>query len=107
MKQQRGVFRVPLERAGQLRRGTELAACEIQKLTPQGVGLRSDLRVEPGETLELDFELAKGCLIHCVITVTHAAHPKLGGRITDIAPDQQVLLARFLDELAVSALTGW
>lgn len=106
MQQQRGAFRVPLHRRGQLRRGTDLAACDIEELTLHGVGLRCDLQATPGETLELEFELTRGRPLHCAITVTHTAHPSLGGRITDIAPDQRLLLARFLDQLAVSTLTG-
>ncbi len=106
MEQKRGAFRAPLQRRGRLRRGAELASCEIEEVTLDGVGLRSDLRVMPGDTVELDFELAPGCSLRCALTVTHAAHPKLGGRITDIAPDQRLLLGRFLDQLAASTLTG-
>ncbi|MBI3604265.1 MAG: hypothetical protein HY205_07450 [Nitrospirae bacterium] len=106
MKYQREFFRISIERTGQLRRGTDTAACQITQLTPYGIGLSTDLLVTCGEAIELEFQLTNECPIRCTVLVTHAIPPILGGRVTAISPEHQTWIAQFLDQHAAISLTA-
>lgn len=106
MNQQRELFRISIERTGQLRRGTDTAACQITDLTPYGVSLSTDLLVAREETIELEFQLASRCRIRCTVLVTHAVPPILGGRITAISPEHQTWIAQFIEQHAAISVTA-
>lgn len=106
MKQKRDLFRVNIHRPGRLRRGTETVACEITELTPYGVGLKTDLPMARGETVELEFELAKRCPICCLLVMTHITPPNVGGRITAISLEHQKHITRFIEQQAAVNLTA-
>ncbi len=100
MQQKRALFRVNVHRTGQLRRGTETAACEITELTPYGIGLSCTRPIARGETVQIEFELARQCPIRCMVSITHAAPPQMGGRITAISLEHQKRITRFIEQHA-------
>lgn len=106
MKQKRDLFRVNIHRVGRLRRGTETVACEITELTPYGVGLKTNLPMVRGETVELEFELAKRCSTCCLLMMTHVTPPTMGGRITAISFEHQKHITRFIEHHAAVNLTA-
>ena len=55
MPKRRGLFRISIHRSGELRRGADIAPCEVIELTEKGFGLESDLSVTQGEEIELWF----------------------------------------------------
>ena len=106
MPKRRGLFRISIHRSGELRRGADVAPCEVIELTEKGFGLESDLRVTQGEEIELRFDLTNAWPIHCKIQVSHAAPPRLGGGITAISPEHQESLTRFIDQHTTINLPG-
>jgi hypothetical protein len=106
MTQKRDLFRVNVHRVGRLHRGTETVACEITELTPYGIGLKTSLPMARGETVELEFELAKHCPICCLIVMTHITPPTMGGRITAISLEHQKRITRFIEQHAALNLTA-
>lgn len=107
MKQKRELFRVALDREGELRRGDEIASCRVVDVTEKGVRLTTDLQTAKGDTLELSFRLADSVTIHCHIEATFATPPHVGGRISAISPDHQMALVRFLDQINALNVTGF
>jgi hypothetical protein len=106
MKQKRDLFRVNVHRVGRLRRGTETVACEITELTPYGIGLKTNLPMARGETVELEFELVRHCPICCLIVMTHVTPPIMGGRITAISLEHQKRITRFIEQQTAVNLTA-
>lgn len=100
MQQKRALFRVNVHRAGQLRRGTETVSCEITELTPYGIGLSCDRLIARGETVQIEFELARQCPIRCTALITHTAPPQMGGRISAISLEHQKRISRFIEQHA-------
>ena len=82
MGQQRGLYRVVIDLAGTLRRGTEVAQCEVLDLTEKGFRFRSSLPVTINEDLQLEFNLTDGRPIHCTVQITNVAIASVGARIT-------------------------
>jgi hypothetical protein len=107
MQDKREEYRVRIHRTGQLRRGSDVAPCELIELTETGVLVQSDLHVTIGEAVDLDFDLTPDCPIHCTILVTHAALPHFGGLISSISPEHQQHVARFIKQLIEINLTGF
>ena len=108
MKQNRGLFRLSIQRAGRLIRGDQSVPCEVLDLTEKGMLIQAaDSRAITGDQLNLEFELTPTLTIHCTIVVTHAAPPHLGARITDISPEDQIHLSRFIDQLLALNMTGF
>jgi len=108
MKQDRGLFRLSIQRAGRLIRGDQSVPCDVLDLTEKGMLIQA--AVSPavtGDQLKLEFELTPALTIHCTIVVTHAAPPHLGARITDISPEDQIHLSRFIDQLLALNMTGF
>jgi hypothetical protein len=106
MGYQRELFRIALNRSGEIRRGGQIAACEVVDLTEKGVQIKTSLPVEVGETLQLKFELAAACTIHCTIHVTRLRSPYVGACISDISPDDQQHLSQFIEQLIALNLGG-
>ena len=98
MRQQRELFRISLQRNGRILYGNPIAACEIIDLTERGLQLKTDLTVEIGQTLQLEFELEPSSLIHCTILIARVSPPHVGARITDISPDDRERLSRFVEQ---------
>ena len=107
MAKQRQLFRISIDRTGEVRRGNETLACSVVDLTEKGVRLRIDGTFHVGETLGLRFPLTDADLIDCNIEVTHHRPPHLGAAIVRMAPDQEARLSRFIEELNALNMTGF
>jgi len=108
MKQDRGLFRLSIQRAGRLIRGDQSVPCDVLDLTEKGMLIQAaDSPAVTGDQLNLEFELTPALTIHCTIVVTHAAPSHLGARITDISPEDQIHLSRFIDQLLALNMTGF
>ena len=107
MKNQRALFRLALSRQGELRRGQEVLACELLNLTEQGVQLKTDASLKVGEEVRLQLNLTDQWPLHCTILVSNVSPPYVGARISVIAPSDQVLLSRLLEQLQALTLTGF
>jgi hypothetical protein len=108
MKQNRGLFRLSIQRAGRLIRGDQSVPCEVLDLTEKGMLIRAaDSPAVTGDQLGLEFALTSTLTIHCTIAVTHAAPPHLGARIADISREDQLHLSRFIDQLLALNMTGF
>ncbi|HJT20439.1 MAG TPA: PilZ domain-containing protein [Nitrospira sp.] len=99
MGHQRELFRIALERTGELRRGHVSAVCEVIDLTEKGIQLKTLLPVEIGDTLQVAFELTPQRTIHCTVLVTRVSPPSVGACISDISPDDQKHLSHFIEDL--------
>src|SRR5262245_61621860 len=98
MTQKRELFRVALERTGQIQRGTELVPCKLINLTEKGFQLQSEGTFQVGEDLHLEFTLSENCPIVCTVQVTHVQRPYLGARIARIAPADKTRLSHFIEQ---------
>jgi hypothetical protein len=106
MGHQRELFRIALERRGEVCRGGQVASCDVVDLTERGVQIKTTLLVEVGETLQLRFALTNTCSIHCTIQVTRISAPFIGACISDISPDDQKHLSEFIEQLIALNLGG-
>jgi len=106
MPKRRKLFRISIQRTGELRRGADVAPCQVIELTEKGFGLESSLSVATGETIELRFDLTNNWPIQCTLQVSHAEPPRLGGNIIVISPEHQESLSRFIDQHATINLPG-
>ena len=107
MGHQRELFRIALERSGEIRGGNVAAACEVIDLTEKGVQLKTDLPVEVGETLQLMFDLAPASTVHCTILVARVCPPHVGALISDISQDDQKRLSQFIEQFIALNLGGF
>lgn len=107
MIQKRELFRVAIERTGQIGRGAEFAPCDVLDLTERGCQLRTDLPVAIGDELDLEFRLTKAAPIRCTVEITYAASPQFGARIMRISPAHQDCLSQFIEQLNALNLTGF
>lgn len=107
MAHTRELFRVRLERTGEIRRGETVAGCELLDLTEKGVQFKTALPVEAGELLRLRFSLTDDCIITCTIQVARASTPYVGATIAAISSDDQQQLSRFIEQLNVLQMTGF
>lgn len=107
MEQKRELFRVALDRPGELRRGAEVAPCRVMDVTEKGIRLTTHLQAAKGDTLELSFQLTHDVTIHCHIEATFTHPPQVGGRISAISSDHQMALAHFLNQINALNVTGF
>ena len=107
MAKQRQLFRLALDRTGNVRRGEEVFPCHVIDLTEKGVRIQIDGTFGVGEELELEFALTEDNAIVCAIRVTHSQPPQLGAAIVHMAPDHQARLSLFIEELNALNMTGF
>lgn len=107
MTQQRQLYRVPIDRTGQVRRGPHAYPCHVIDLTEQGVRLQVDGTFSTGDELQLEFALTDLDALTCTIQVTNRRPPYLGAVITHIASDQQKRLASFIEQINALNMTGF
>ena len=107
MAKQRQLFRVSIDRTGEVRRGNETLTCSVVDLTEKGVRLRIDGTFNVGETLELRFPLTDADIIECSIEVTHHQPPHVGAAIVRMAPEHEACLSRFIEDLNALNMTGF
>jgi PilZ domain len=103
----RQLYRVAIDRTGQVRRGVDTFACNVIDMTEQGFRLRIDETFPVGEHLHLEFALADGDVLECAIQVTHSEPPHIGAAIIDITPDHQQRLSTFIEQLNALNMTGF
>ena len=103
----RQLYRVAIDRTGQVRRGDDTFVCNVLDMTEQGVRLRIDETFSVGEQLHLEFALADGEVLVCVIQVTHSEPPHIGAAIVDITPDHQQRLSSFIEQLNALNMSGF
>ena len=107
MEHQRELFRIALERQGEIRRGDVTQVFDIIDLTEKGLQFKTSLPVEVGETFQIQFELEPASIIHCTILTTRVSLPHVGARIIDISPDDQTRLSHFIEEFIALNLGGF
>ncbi len=107
MAHQRQLYRVAIDRTGQVRRGDGIFPCRVIDMTEQGVRLRIDGTFRVGEDVQLEFMLTEGELLACTIHITHREPPHIGAAIVQIAPDQQERLSSFIEQLNALNMTGF
>jgi hypothetical protein len=107
MAKQRQLFRIAIDRTGEVRRGSETLACNVVDLTEKGVRLRIDGTFRTGEELHLRFPLTEADLFECTIEVTHSRPPEIGAAIVRMAPDHEARLSRFIEELNALNMPGF
>ena len=107
MPKQRQLFRIAIDRIGDLRRGNDIFTCNVVDLTEKGVRLRIDGTFRVGEELQLRLPLTDANLLECTIEVTHCRPPQIGAAIVRMAPDHQARLSRFIEELNALNMTGF
>jgi hypothetical protein len=98
MKQHRALYRLTIDRTGELAREEEKAPCRVVDLTSEGVRLETALSVQPGDRLALSFALTPGKQLHCGIHVVAVTPPYLGARLTELSPDDHRLLNEFIEQ---------
>lgn len=77
------------------------------ELTPDGLGLTTDLGVRVGDRLRVEFALTGAHRIASAVLVTHAAGAHVGGRIVDMDAEDRRRFDRFINEHgAVSLFAG-
>ena len=107
MGRQRELFRIALERTGEVRQGEHTLPCDVVDLTEKGVQIKTSLCVEVGETLQLKFALTATSEIHCTIQVSRISGNSVGACISDISPDDQKQLSQFIEQLISLNLGGF
>lgn len=107
MAEQRQLFRVAIDRTGEVRRGDETLPCNVIDVTEKGVRLRIDGTFRLGEELHLEFRLTEAELLACAIQVTYRRPPDIGAAIIHISPDHQKRLSSFIEQLNALNMTGF
>lgn len=90
-------FRVPVNRRGFLRRNGSTSLCTLVDLTAQGLQICADFPLLVGDRVEIECQLEAESMIHCALTLTHAAGGQAGGRLAHISPQHHRQLMDFLD----------
>ncbi|MEW6542279.1 MAG: PilZ domain-containing protein [Nitrospirota bacterium] len=101
---QRELYRVRISRTGQLCHGDRRATCEVVEVTQKGIGLKTEMTLAQGDSIELECALSARHPLRCTLQVIHAAYPHVGGRITVISPDHERQLFRFIEDHAAACL---
>lgn len=103
---QRGQFRVAVERQGMVTLGTKISRCNVRNLTEKGLLLETDLPIAAGDTIRIECQLDEHSNIHCGLLVASATPPFFGGPITQISPEHQQQLTNFMNRLITANLAG-
>jgi hypothetical protein len=107
MAQNRELFRIAIDRTGQIQRGAETLPCQVVDFTEKGFQLSIEGVFQPGEVLHLEFALNERDPVACTVQVTYVRPPHLGAVIAGISPDHQARLSRFIDQLNALNMTGF
>lgn len=106
MKQHRALFRLALDRTGELIRNNEVVPCRIVDLTSEGVRIETSLSVQAGELFDLAFALTPGQPFRCGIQVVAVIPPYIGARLCRISPEDQHVLSRFIEQFLNTNFMG-
>jgi hypothetical protein len=107
MMQKRQLFRIRIHRVGEVRRGSDVAMCEVLDLTERGVCLSTTLKVTTGEELDVKFDLTSSCTIRLTVLVMYVGPSQLGALITEVLPEDKAHLTKFIDQLITVNLAGF
>ena len=107
MEEHRRLFRIMIDRVGEIRRGDEAFPCKVIDLTEKGFQLESSGAFGMGDELHLEFVLSESGRLVCTIRVTHLRPPFLGVEILRISPDHQAQLTAFVEQLNALNMTGF
>ena len=107
MADQRQLYRVAIDRTGEVRRGDQAYTCHVIDLTEHGVRLQINGAFLTGDRLQLEFALTDIDLLSCTIQVTNRRPPYIGAVILQMAPDQQRLLSRFIEQVNALNMSGF
>jgi hypothetical protein len=107
MADQRQLYRVAIDRTGQVRRGDKAYTCQIVDLTEHGVRLEINGTFLTGEKLQLEFALTDADLFACTIQVTNCRPSYIGAVIVQVAPEQQKRLTRFIEQVNALNMAGF
>jgi len=78
MRNQRGQFRIAVERQGVVTPGTKTAPCIVRNLTEEGLLIETDLQIAEGDRIQIECQLGEQSSIHCVLLVASATLPLFG-----------------------------
>src|SRR5215813_12336653 len=84
MSDQRQLYRVAIDRTGQVRRGDQAYSCHVIDLTEHGVRLQLNGTFLAGDELQLEFALTDVDLLACTIQVTNRRPPYIGATIVQM-----------------------
>jgi hypothetical protein len=107
MADQRQLYRVAIDRTGQIRRGDQAYSCHVIDLTEHGVRLQIDETFLTGDELQLEFALTDVDLLACRIQITNRRPPYIGAAIVQMAPDHQKRLSSFIEQVNALNMTGF
>ena len=107
MTDQRQLYRVAIDRTGQVRRGDQAYPCHVIDLTEHGVRLQITEVFRAGDELQLEFALTNAEVLACTIQVTNRRPPYIGAVIVQMAPDQQKRLSSFIEQVNALNMTGF
>lgn len=106
MRNQRGQFRIAVERKGVVTLGTKTAPCNVRNLTEEGLLIETDLQIAEGDRIQIECQLDEQSSIHCVLLVASATPPLFGGPIAQISPEFQQQLKNFMNRLITANQVG-
>jgi hypothetical protein len=106
-EQKRAVFRLAVDRSGQLRGGAKSVPCQIVNLSQKGFRLRTGGSFVPGDVLHLEFGLSEHDRLACSVQVIYAQPPFLGAVIVAISLLHQTRLSRFIDQVNILQMTAF
>jgi len=103
---QRGQFRIAVEREGVVTLGDKTAPCHVRNLTEAGFLIETDLPIVSRDTIRIECQLDEHSHVQCVLLVASAVPPLFGGPITQISPEHQQQLTNFMNRLITVNLVG-
>jgi hypothetical protein len=106
MRNQRGQFRIAVERQGVVTLGTKTAPCHVRNLTEEGLLIETDLQIAAGDSIWIECQLDEHSNIHCALLVASATPPLFGGPIAQISPEYQQQLTNFMNRLITANQVG-
>lgn len=107
MAQKREFFRIAIDRAGQVHRGSETVLCHVVNLTEKGFQLRVEGPMAVGDTLHVEFALSEASVLMCTVRATYVEPPLVGVVISNISPENKRKLTRFIDEMNTLTIAGF
>jgi len=107
MGKQRQLFRLAIDRTGEVRREEQTFPCKVVDLTEKGVRLQIDGAFCVGDELHLEFALTESESLGCTIQVTHVRPPYIGAEIVRMASEDGERLSSFIEALNALNMTGF
>ena len=103
----RELFRIPINRSGQIRYGLRTLACQVVNVSQKGFRLRAEGSFSSGDILHVDVALDEEKHIGCIVQAVYVQPPFVGAVVVGISPHHQTMLSRFIDEVNALSLMGF